>query len=40
VQYTSGRDQMLREISKQKQLLAQANQAQAATKNRASEEEG
>lgn len=40
VQYASGRDQMLREISKQKQLAALANQAQSATKSRAPEEEG
>jgi len=32
VQYHSGRDQMLREVSKQKQALALTNQAQAATK--------
>ncbi len=37
VQYTSGRDQMLREISKQKQAAALTSQAQAAIKPEASE---
>lgn len=40
VQYWSGRDQMLREISKQRQALALAGPAQAAIKNKATEEEG
>ncbi|RZJ56276.1 MAG: bifunctional salicylyl-CoA 5-hydroxylase/oxidoreductase, partial [Acidovorax sp.] len=39
VQYASGRDQMLREIAKQKQVAALAAQAPSATKNRASAEE-
>jgi len=39
VQYASGRDQMLREIGKQKQVAALAAQAPSATKNRASAEE-
>ena len=37
VQYTAGRDQMLREISKQKQALALMNQAPAAIKTEAIE---
>ena len=37
VQYASGRDQMLREISKQKQALALTNQALAAIKTEAVE---
>ncbi|KQO26211.1 salicylyl-CoA 5-hydroxylase [Acidovorax sp. Leaf76] len=39
VQYASGRDQMLREIAKQKQVAALATQAPSAIKNRASAEE-
>ena len=40
VQYHSGRDQMLRELSKQKQALAPASSAQSAIKNKTTEEEG
>ena len=38
-QYLSGRDQLYREIQKQKELLALANSAQVATKNIANEEQ-